>query len=144
MKKSKLEKCIFCHKPKRKNDSDNFILERAKTCFVMLNAFPYNNGHLLISPYRHIKDVAQLSNSEREELFRLISKYESRIYQTLNAEGINIGINIGKASGAGFAEHIHIHMVPRWIGDTNFMPALSNTKIIPESLSSIYKKLKNA
>jgi ATP adenylyltransferase len=143
MKKLGSRKCIFCQKQKQGSDARNFILERAKTCFVLLNIFPYTNGHLLIAPYRHIKTMDSLSHTEREEMFVLLVKYTKRLRSRFKAQGFNVGINIGRVAGAGFPGHIHLHVVPRWPGDTNFMSAINDTKIIPESLNMTLKKLKD-
>ncbi len=136
-------KCIFCEKPKEKKDDKNRILFRGKKNFAMLNIFPYNNGHLMVAPYRHVSDLSSLDDEEMLENSRLVAKFCSLIKKEFNAEGFNIGTNLGKTAGAGF-EHIHTHVVPRWNGDSNFMPVLADTKVMPELLSSTYEKLKKA
>jgi len=108
----------------------------------MLNVFPYNNGHLLIAPYRHIASVEELSEEERIELMELSSRMVVLLKNILHPQGFNLGMNIGAVAGAGVAGHLHLHIVPRWSGDTNFMPVLSDSKVISESLDDTYRKLK--
>lgn len=139
----KSEQCIFCVKPRQKKDSKNYIIWRKKYSFAMLNIYPYNNGHILIAPYRHVSSLNKLKKEEINELFSLLKKAEKKLKEKLSPDGFNIGINIGKVSGAGYADHIHIHIVPRWQGDTNFMPVLAETKVISESLEELYKLLKS-
>ena len=110
----------------------------------MLNIFPYNNGHMLISPIRHVAKLSQLKEAEITDLFRALNETVSRLDKVLRPGGYNIGINISGVSGAGVTKHLHIHVVPRWKGDTNFMATVSNTKIISQSLDALFKQLKNA
>jgi len=133
--------CILCEKPKEGRDSENFILFRGEAVFIIMNIFPYNSGHLLIAPYRHLDTLALLTKEEAAELMAFAQKSEKVLKEALKAEGFNLGINLGKAAGAGIEGHIHLHVVPRWNGDTNFMPILGETKVIPEYLSSTYLKL---
>lgn len=133
--------CIFCEKPKERDDKKNYIISRRKFSFSVLNIFPYNNGHMMVAPYRHIKDLNGLSHEETMELMDLLKESCRLLDEALAPTGYNIGINMGKAAGAGYPEHIHIHIVPRWAGDTNFMPATSGTKVIPESLDALYERL---
>jgi ATP adenylyltransferase len=134
--------CIFCNTPMDKQDEKNLILWRSHCAFVIMNKFPYNNGHLMVVPRRHCVDLDQLSNEEMQELFYLLKVSIHVLKECLHPYGFNIGINIGNAGGAG-EDHIHFHIVPRWTGDTNFMPVLSQTKIIPEYLEKTYHKLKS-
>ncbi len=134
--------CLFCKIHKQKKDSNNYIALRSSTCFVVLNRFPYNNGHLLITPYRHISEPDKLNDEEVLDMHRVTLKMKEAIQKILRPDGFNTGLNLGRAAGAGITEHIHLHLVPRWIGDTNFMPVLSETKIISESLKGLYRKLK--
>jgi ATP adenylyltransferase len=139
----KQKRCIFCNTPTDRQDKKNLILWQSKCAFVIMNRFPYNNGHLMVVPRRHCVDLDQLSNEELQELFYLL-KVSTRILKgCLDPHGFNIGINIGNAGGAG-EDHIHFHIVPRWTGDTNFMPVLSETKVIPEYLEKTYRKLNSA
>lgn len=134
--------CIFCDKSKdRRKDSKNFIISRKVYSFSILNIYPYNNGHIMVAPYRHIGDIAGLNREELNELMSHVAELKQLLDRTLKPDGYNIGMNLGKVSGAGFAEHLHVHIVPRWVGDTNFMPVLSGTKVISESLPELYKRL---
>lgn len=142
VKKNKYTTCIFCKKSKSKNDNKNYIIYRGKYNFIMLNLYPYSNGHLMVAPYRHISKLEELTDSELFELFDLVRKMVKVLEKTHKIHGCNIGINLGKAAGAGIEDHIHVHIVPRWFGDTNFMPVISNTKVIPEWLDITYKLLK--
>ncbi len=138
----KEEGCIFCKKPKGKKDAKNLILLRGKTAFVLMNLFPYNSGHLMIAPYRHIGRFEDLTKVEGLELFQLTSLSLKVLKEKLNPDGFNIGMNLGRTAGAGYEDHIHVHIVPRWNGDTNFMPVIADTKVIPEFLEETYKLLK--
>jgi ATP adenylyltransferase len=136
--------CFLCQKPKEDDDVSNLILYRGKHNFIVLNVYPYNTGHLMVAPYRHIGDPSQLSEDEAREHLGLVKLGLQLLTKAMSPEGFNIGMNLGRAAGAGVADHIHTHIVPRWQGDTNFMPVISNTKVLPESLSSTYQKLKKA
>jgi ATP adenylyltransferase len=145
-KNSDLKKqgCIFCEKLKENKDEDNFILYRGKTAFIILNIFPYNNGHLMVAPYKHLGELERLKDEELGELMSLVKKSTGLLKKALNPQGFNIGLNIGRVAGAGIEDHIHIHIVPRWEGDTNFLPLIGETKVIPELLKDTYKKLLGA
>jgi ATP adenylyltransferase len=132
--------CIFCKKPLERNHKENLVLHQGRYAFVMMNKFPYNNGHLMVVPRRHCVSLEELSDREFRELFFLLRGSVQALKKSLKPHGFNIGINIGKVGGAG-EEHIHVHIVPRWAGDTNFMPVLCETKTIPEYLEKTYQKL---
>lgn len=134
--------CIFCDKPKENKDSDNLILYRGERNFIILNNYPYNPGHLMVAPYRHVAHLEELSPEELYEHFDIVRRSIKALKEVLNPGGFNIGINIGKVAGAGVAGHIHTHIVPRWEGDTNFMPVIAETKVLPEALASTYDKLR--
>ena len=138
---SKSDVCIFCEAI-AKEDANAFILARGAKGFVMMNTFPYNNGHLMVAPYRHIANVEDLTEEEILSLFDLVQKSVKVLKIKMRPDGFNIGINLGKVAGAGVEGHIHIHIVPRWNGDTNFMPVISDTKVISQSLEEAYKLLK--
>ncbi|MFB3884310.1 MAG: HIT domain-containing protein [Thermodesulfobacteriota bacterium] len=138
--KEKREGCIFCEKPRENKDKKNLILFRGEDAFVIMNKFPYNSGHLMVVPRRHCVDLVQLDDREIHELARLLRASSRILRECLHPHGFNIGMNIGKVGGAG-EEHIHFHVVPRWEGDINFMPVLSETKVIPEYLGKTYDKL---
>lgn len=133
--------CILCDKPKQKKDTENYILFHGKLNFVMLNAYPYNPGHLLIAPYRHIGSLTELNEAERNEHFALVSRSIEVLKKTYNPAGYNIGSNLGKVAGAGIDDHFHSHVVPRWQGDTNFIPVLADTRVIPQALKDTYQDL---
>ena len=134
--------CIFCIKSKEKQDKKNYIVKRSKHSFSMLNIFPYNNGHLMVAPYRHIKDLEKLREEEQMDIFSLLIESKTLLDKCLKPSGYNIGINLGRCAGAGYPGHMHIHIVPRWVGDTNFMPLLTGTKVVPQSLDTLYQRLK--
>ncbi len=136
--------CIFCTKPAAGDDEANQILHRGDLVFIMLNAFPYNSGHLMIAPFRHIGDPLELEPQESSELLYSIRIAIEVLRDSLAPEGINIGMNVGRAAGAGYADHLHVHVVPRWSGDTNFMAITADTRVVPEALADSYRKLKQA
>lgn len=144
IKKANLDKkdCVFCNQFKEKNDSKNFILARYKYNVVMLNLHPYNAGHLMVLPLRHVKNLSELKDVERNELINLVSKSSEILEKKMNAEGINIGMNLGKAGGAGIPSHIHMHILPRWEGDTNFLPIIAGTKMISLDMNKLFQDLK--
>lgn len=133
--------CIFCLKSAGKKNSLH-IIDRSKYSFSMLNLYPYNNGHVMVAPYRHVKSMELLSDVEIADLMKLVNKTKIKIDKLLKPDGYNIGINLGKVGGAGYAGHLHIHIVPRWAGDTNFMPILAGTKVVSESLDAMSGLLK--
>jgi ATP adenylyltransferase len=136
--------CIFCDKPAEDADAENLILRRGTTAFVMLNAFPYNNGHLMVVPYRHTADLADLTPEERDELMALAQWSNRLLAAAMRPDGFNVGMNLGRVAGAGIADHLHLHLVPRWNGDTNFMPVVADTRVLPDSLQNCYAKLRAA
>ena len=131
--------CIFCasSEPGR----DDLVVARGRVSFVILNLYPYNNGHLMVVPYRHAPNLATLSAEEQAELMTLTRHAEMAVTEAYAPHGINIGINLGKPAGAGVLDHLHVHLVPRWNGDTNFMTAIGNTRVLPEDLQSSAAKL---
>jgi ATP adenylyltransferase len=138
----KPEGCILCEKPRQNNDVQNYILYRGDKNFVIMNSYPYNPGHLMIAPYRHLASLEELTNEELHEHFDIVSRSIKLLRRVFNPSGFNIGINIGKAAGTGIYGHVHTHVVPRWQGDTNFMPVISDVRVIPEALAETYNKLK--
>lgn len=141
IKKIKNRKCIFCLSKNKKMDKKRFVIIRQKYSFSILNTFPYNNGHFMVCPIRHVKKLEQLRQEEILDIFDVIKKTNKLMDKILKPAGYNIGINFGKISGAGVDNHLHIHVVPRWQGDTNFMPIISNTKVISQSLNDLYNEL---
>ncbi len=134
--------CFLCQKPKQDNDEANFILYRGESNFIILNSFPYNPGHLMVAPYRHTGHLDDLTEAESKEHFTMIKLSVRLLTEVAKPTGFNIGMNLGKVAGAGLDDHLHTHIVPRWQGDTNFMPVVSNTKVLPEALMATYSKLK--
>ena len=133
--------CLLCGIARSSNDRKNFVFLRNKHCFAVLNTFPYNNGHVMVLPYRHVNKLNALNKAESADLMKSLNQTIALLEKKLKPHGFNIGVNMGKAAGAGM-KHLHIHIVPRWQGDTNFMPALAQTKVISQSLSGLYKKLR--
>jgi len=136
--------CIFCTRLERKNDQEDLILWRGKHAVVFMNRFPYNNGHLMVMPNRHLAGLDELSEKEALEIHELMAFCLAGLRKVMNPDGFNIGLNLGKVAGAGVDDHLHWHIVPRWSGDTNFMPVISETKVMPEHLQSVYKQLREA
>lgn len=135
------EQCVFCTQIAENQDEQNGIIKRFEHSVIMLNKYPYNAGHCLILPKKHVPDLQSLSAAERAELMELMNASIQVIKDTLRAQGLNVGMNIGKAGGAGIPAHLHIHILPRWQGDSNFMPSIAQTKVISFDLKDIYQKL---
>jgi ATP adenylyltransferase len=138
---ARTEGCLLCQLPREDADRTNLILRRGPRTYVVLNLYPYNNGHCMIVPYRHCPDLEHFSPEESLEVMDEARRVVRCLRQAFGAEGFNVGFNLGKAAGAGIAEHVHLHVVPRWVGDTNFMPVLADTKVMPDYLESTYDKL---
>ncbi|MBI3755510.1 MAG: HIT domain-containing protein [Deltaproteobacteria bacterium] len=136
----KPSQCIFC-KDYSKDDTKELVLYRGKLAAVMMNKFPYNNGHLLVYPWRHTSLLEDIEKEETLELFKLIKESVAILKKEMNPGGFNIGMNLGKEAGAGIEEHLHFHIVPRWNGDTNFMPVIGEVRVLPEHLQATYDKL---
>lgn len=136
--------CVFCRILKARQDKKNYIFVRTKHSFAVLNIYPYNNGHTLIVPNRHAKDLDRLTKVEREDLIQLLIYSRRLLDKVLKPAGYNIGINLGRISGAGIPGHLHIHVVPRWRGDVNFMPVTAYTKVISQSLRALFDRLSRA
>ena len=133
--------CILCSKPAAADDRKNLILHRGKHSFIIMNAYPYNSGHLMVAPKRHVANLEDLEDAERNELFAFVSHSIAVMKKTFNAEGFNVGMNLGRIAGAGIDTHIHTHVVPRWVGDTNFMPVTGDIRIVNEAILETYDKL---
>jgi ATP adenylyltransferase len=135
-------RCVFCEiQADPQNDQQNFVLHRARFNFVVLNIHPYSSGHLLIVPYQHVAELNSAAKDTTDELMDLTKRAETAIRTAYNPDGLNIGMNLGKAAGAGIAGHIHIHILPRWNGDTNFMTTVGEVRVLPEELTTTYNKL---
>jgi ATP adenylyltransferase len=139
IKGPKDDECIFCAGPAAGDDAAKYVLRRGEHCFAMLNAFPYNNGHLMVSPYRHVPSIEGLDPPALTELMTMTQECLGALRTAYGPEGFNIGINQGKIAGAGVEHHVHLHVVPRWGADTNFMPVIANTRVLPQSLADSYR-----
>jgi ATP adenylyltransferase len=133
--------CFLCRIVAEKKDRENLLLVRGKSCVLLLNRYPYNSGHLMIAPCRHIAGLDELTPEEILEMAALTSRAVAVLKNVMNPQGFNIGYNLGEAAGAGLKDHLHQHIVPRWIGDTNFMPVLGGPRVIPEALEATYDLL---
>lgn len=133
--------CVFCRMLNDKDDAKNFIFLKGKYTFAVLNIYPYSNGHCLILPYRHVSDISKMPKAATYEMMDLLIETKYRLTKAVDAQGFNIGFNLGRIAGAGIPGHVHMHVVPRWRGDHNFMPVTGKTKIISQSLVNIYKLL---
>lgn len=136
--------CIFCDKPAEDRDEANLIVHRGHTAFVILNLYPYNNGHLMVVPYAHTPSLEQLDAATLTEIMTLTNAGMAALRAVYNPQAFNLGANIGTAAGAGIADHVHLHVVPRWAGDTNFMTAVSGARVIPEDLRETYWLVRKA
>lgn len=134
--------CVFCNRIKRRQDKKDLILHRGRWNIVILNRYPYTNGHMMVVPQRHIASLDRLGEKEGLELLAFLKKGEKCLKESMRAEGINIGINLGRAAGAGIKDHLHFHVIPRWVGDTNFWPVIGAIKGMPEHLLTTYDRLK--
>lgn len=136
--------CPFCTLPAQKNDLENLILHRNSQCYVIMNRYPYNSGHLLVIPFRHESEFEKLTAPENHDLATTLQLAVAALRRALKPDGINIGMNLGHAAGAGIPGHLHYHVIPRWIGDTNFLPILGDTKVMNEYLAETYQRLLTA
>lgn len=137
----KEEGCIFCTKPSESDDRKNLILYRGRHVYIIMNRYPYNNGHLMVVPFQHTAALEDLSEPARLELMALLDLSQKTLSEVMHPQGFNIGMNIGRTAGAGIEEHLHFHVVPRWGGDTNFMPIVGHTKVISEALEETWEQL---
>src|SRR5947209_16145599 len=136
--------CIFCVGPASGDDRAKYVVRRGEHCFTMLNAYPYNNGHLMVSPYRHVASIEELEGPELLELMTLTQESLGALRRAYAPEGFNLGVNQGKIAGAGVEHHVHLHVVPRWGADTNFMPVVGDTRVLPQSLEDSFDDLSKA
>jgi ATP adenylyltransferase len=134
--------CIFCDKPGQDQDRENLILYRGTCSFIIMNYYPYNNGHLLVTPYRHVADLSALTAAEQTEMMTLLGRCTQVLQDRVKPHGFNIGMNLGRVAGAGIDDHLHFHIVPRWNGDTNFMPVTGHTKVLSQGLYESWDLLK--
>ena len=138
----KEEGCFLCRKSQASSDDANFIVMRRRNCFALLNTYPYTAGHMMVAPYRHTAEMDELSGDVLTEMMETVCECKRLLARTIKPHGFNIGLNIGAAAGAGVADHLHWHIVPRWIGDANFMPVLADVRVLPQSLEELYHHLK--
>lgn len=137
--------CVFCQKvDDEHNDDANLIVSRRDRCFITMNLYPYNNGHLMVVPYRHVASLEDLSPSELLDVMSTVNLAVAGLRNSMSPGGFNIGVNLGKAAGAGIDTHVHVHVVPRWAGDTNFMPVVADVRVVPESLIDTCRKARMA
>lgn len=139
---TRLPDCFLCEAVHSGNDEENFVLERGEHAFLIMNRYPYNNGHLMVAPYQHADALEALPRETLLEIMEMCSSSCVMLQKAIKPQGFNVGFNIGAAAGAGLKEHLHLHIVPRWEGDTNFMPVLANTKVIPQTLGELWRQLK--
>lgn len=139
----KAQGCFLCQKLAEKQDEENYILYRGRRNFILLNAYPYNPGHLMIAPYRHTGELEDMTEEERHEHMDLVAKGVMVLKEALHPTGFNLGVNLGRVAGAGVKDHIHTHIVPRWEGDVNYMPVIADIRVVPEALAATYEKLKS-
>jgi ATP adenylyltransferase len=140
--KPRLDTSLFTNIAQSSDDEDNYVIARDRTCFALLNKYPYNGGHLMVVPYKEVADLNGLTEEELADLWKLVRRCANALTQLMKPDGFNLGINLGKVAGAGIVEHLHIHVVPRWNGDTNFMPVIANTTVLPQALSELAAKLR--
>jgi ATP adenylyltransferase len=140
--KPELKEGLFARIAQSSDDVENLVVVRERTCFALLNRYPYNGGHLMVVPYKEVPDLNGLTDEELADLWKLVRRCSNALSAVMKPDGFNVGINIGKVAGAGIAEHLHVHIVPRWNGDTNFMPVLTNTSVVPDALLAIAAKLR--
>jgi len=134
--------CVFCNAQAQADDAENLIVQRGEHSFVILNRFPYTSGHLMVIPFIHKPNLEELDSATRAEMMELTSRCTTLLKDIYKPHGFNVGVNIGEAAGAGVLGHVHIHIVPRWVGDTNFMSAVGETRVLPESLEDTYQRVK--
>ncbi|MFN8655349.1 MAG: HIT domain-containing protein [Candidatus Obscuribacterales bacterium] len=140
--KERKQGCVFCDLPKENKDDEHFILHRARLSYIILNIFPYTSGHLMIVPFEHQSSLAELPDDTTNEMMSLAKVSQRALAEEYKPDGFNIGMNLGAAAGAGIAQHVHLHAVPRWIGDGNFMSVIGETRMLPESLENTLQRLK--
>jgi ATP adenylyltransferase len=136
--------CIFCAAAAASDDGEGRVVERGGACLTLLNAFPYASGHVMVAPYRHVGGLEELDDHESLELMRLAQRMIAALRRAMSPDGFNVGLNLGRVAGAGFADHLHLHIVPRWDGDTNFMPVLAGTNVMPQALDATRAALVDA
>jgi len=142
--KSQSAESLFSQIARSSDDEANYVIVRDRTCYALLNTYPYTGGHLMIVPYKQTADLNDLTEEEMSDLFKLTRRCQNALKQVMHPDGFNVGLNIGKVAGAGIVEHLHLHIVPRWQGDTNFMPVLAGTTVVPQALKELAAQLRTA
>ena len=142
--KTALSENLFARVAQASDDEANLVIARDRTCFALLNRYPYNGGHLMVVPYKQVADLNGLPDEEFADLWKLARRCVNALTQVMKPDGFNIGVNLGKVAGAGIVGHLHIHIVPRWLGDTNFMPVIGGTSVVPQALTELAAKLREA
>ena len=142
--KHELAESLFTRIAQSSDDEANYVIARDRACYALLNTYPYSPGHVMVVPYRRVADIADMTDDELSDVMKLARRCQAALRKVMKPDGFNIGLNIGKVAGAGIAEHLHLHVVPRWLGDTNFMPVLSSTVVLPEALNDLAAKLRTA
>jgi len=140
---SKPEGCVFCELPKLP-DQEALIVHRGEHCFIILNSFPYTSGHVMVVPFAHLDELQKLPEAAAQEMMALCQKAERVLREVYTPDGINLGMNVGRAAGAGVAGHVHMHVLPRWVGDTNFMTVTAESRVLPEALAQTWRRIRNA
>lgn len=138
----KPDACVFCLPEGREEDEERLVLHRGTRAFVIMNRYPYNNGHLLVCPFRHVSELTELESAESHEIMDLVQRCSGILKQHFNCEGINVGLNLGKAAGAGIGEHLHFHLVPRWNGDSSFIAVMDEVRTVPQHIRETYTALR--
>ena len=142
IREPKDEECIFCRAVESGDDEASYVVHRGERCFVMLNTYPYNNGHVMVAPYAHEPALEPLDDATTLEMMQLVKRSIAALREVYRPEGFNVGINQGSAAGAGIEEHVHQHVVPRWVGDTNFMPVIGDVRVLPQALADSWSELR--
>src|SRR5216684_7688485 len=142
--KPALTESLFTRIAQSNDDEANHVIARERTCFALLNTYPYTGGHLMVVPYKQVRDLDGLTDDEMLDLMKLTRRCKDALTRVMKPEGFNIGLNLGKVAGAGIFEHLHVHIVPRWLGDTNFMPVIAQTSVLPQALGELAAKLRDA
>jgi ATP adenylyltransferase len=138
------DESLFTRIGRSNDDEANYVITRERTCYALLNTYPYNGGHLMVVPYKQTPDLGDLTDDELRDLLRLTRRCQQALVRVMKPDGFNIGINLGRVAGAGIVEHVHIHVVPRWNGDTNFMPVIAHTTVVPQALRELAAQLRAA
>jgi ATP adenylyltransferase len=144
VERGKKPECIFCDAAQRKDDAETLVVHRGAKTFIILNRYPYTSGHVMIVPYAHVAEIAECEPEALNEMMRLVQRVEGAYHTTYKPDGMNVGMNLGRAAGAGVLGHLHLHVLPRWFGDSNFMTVTGETRVLPEDLKTTYERIRAA